>query len=172
MQYVFHAPCVVCAQRGVQSSVVALVTSCSYLGAALASALSPPLIAAFGWPSVFYAFGLLGFLWLPPWMMFAPAGSHGRRDSGDGGAGPGSGGGGEGADDGRRGRLPWHLLRRREVWAICAAQFGTNWGFFCLLNWLPTYFRCTCELMRSEHSPDCRRLIEQSLAINRARICD
>ena len=188
-------------QRAVQSSVVALVTACAYLGAALASALSPPLIAAYGWPAVFYGFGAVGFLWLPPWIMLAPnGGKGGGNGAGDGGASGGSGNdsrssdaGGSGVEpEGARGRasalapigpcassdhemspnrlepvdcahasgvvgrtqnfcsgalslaagLPWHLLRRREVWAICAAQYGGNWGFYCLLNWLPTYLRC------------------------------
>lgn len=34
----------------------------------------------------------------------------------------------------------WALLRRREVWAICAAQYTQSWGMYGLLNWLPTFF--------------------------------
>ena len=26
------------------------------------------------------------------------------------------------------------------MWAICAAQYGGSWGFYGLLNWLPTFF--------------------------------
>ncbi|RIA92786.1 major facilitator superfamily domain-containing protein [Glomus cerebriforme] len=37
--------------------------------------------------------------------------------------------------------IPWRLiLSRREVWAILVAYFCHSWGFFILLNWLPTYY--------------------------------
>lgn len=32
------------------------------------------------------------------------------------------------------------LTQRKEVWAICAAQYCNSWGAYALLNWLPTYF--------------------------------
>jgi MFS transporter, ACS family, solute carrier family 17 (sodium-dependent inorganic phosphate cotransporter), other len=32
------------------------------------------------------------------------------------------------------------LTQRKEVWAICAAQYCQSWGAYALLNWLPTYF--------------------------------
>lgn len=34
----------------------------------------------------------------------------------------------------------WALMRRKEVWAICAAQYCQSWGMYGLLNWLPTFF--------------------------------
>ena len=34
----------------------------------------------------------------------------------------------------------WGLARRKEVWAICAAQYCQSWGMYALLNWLPTFF--------------------------------
>lgn len=34
----------------------------------------------------------------------------------------------------------WALAKRREVWAICAAQYCQSWGMYALLNWLPTFF--------------------------------
>lgn len=33
------------------------------------------------------------------------------------------------------------LLRTPEVWAICAAQYTGSWGFYGLLNWLPSFFQ-------------------------------
>eukprot|EP00741_Cyanophora_paradoxa_P005499 tig00000889_g5331.t1 len=50
------------------SRAVAVVTSASYLGTIAANAASPPLLAAHGWPSVFYLFGAVGLAWLPPWL--------------------------------------------------------------------------------------------------------
>lgn len=32
------------------------------------------------------------------------------------------------------------LATRREVWAICIAQFCGSWGLYGLISWLPTYF--------------------------------
>ena len=32
------------------------------------------------------------------------------------------------------------LLRRREVWAICATQYCQSYGMYGLLTWLPTFF--------------------------------
>lgn len=38
------------------------------------------------------------------------------------------------------GRGFWALLKRREVWAICIAQYTWSWGMYSLLSWLPTFF--------------------------------
>ncbi|KAF8063765.1 PHT4 [Scenedesmus sp. PABB004] len=32
------------------------------------------------------------------------------------------------------------LMRRREVWAICACQYAQSYGMYGLLTWLPTFF--------------------------------
>ena len=37
-------------------------------------------------------------------------------------------------------RAFWGLAKRKEVWAICAAQYCQSWGMYALLNWLPTFF--------------------------------
>jgi MFS transporter, ACS family, solute carrier family 17 (sodium-dependent inorganic phosphate cotransporter), other len=37
-------------------------------------------------------------------------------------------------------RAFWGLVRRKEVWAICIAQYCQSWGMYALLNWLPTFF--------------------------------
>ncbi|RIB26243.1 major facilitator superfamily domain-containing protein [Gigaspora rosea] len=37
--------------------------------------------------------------------------------------------------------IPWKLIfSRREIWAILAAQFFNSFGFYIMLNWLPTYY--------------------------------
>ncbi|KAK2076741.1 hypothetical protein QBZ16_005501 [Prototheca wickerhamii] len=38
-------------------------------------------------------------------------------------------------------RGPAALMARREVWAICVAQFAGSWGAYALLSWMPTFFR-------------------------------
>ncbi|CAG8475757.1 16582_t:CDS:2 [Acaulospora colombiana] len=38
-------------------------------------------------------------------------------------------------------RIPWRrILSRREVWAILIPQFCNSWGYYIMLNWLPTYY--------------------------------
>lgn len=58
----------------------------------------------------------------------------GMARAGDGGAAPASGA--FGLDAGF-----WALTKRKEVWAICAAQYCQSWGMYALLNWLPTFFQ-------------------------------
>jgi ACS family sodium-dependent inorganic phosphate cotransporter len=38
-----------------------------FIGSIMGLALSPAMIAAMGWPSVFYIFGSLGVLWYTAW---------------------------------------------------------------------------------------------------------
>ena len=39
-------------------------------------------------------------------------------------------------------QIPWHkILTAAPVWALIANHFCSNWGFYVLLAWLPSYFR-------------------------------
>jgi ACS family sodium-dependent inorganic phosphate cotransporter len=42
------------------------------------------------------------------------------------------------------------LIKRKEVWAICAAQYCSSWGMYGLLNWLPTFFSNFYKVQLSE----------------------
>lgn len=46
----------------------------------------------------------------------------------------------------------WALTKRREVWAICVAQYCQSWGMYTLLNWLPSFFT---ERVRPAHARAC-----------------
>jgi len=114
-----------------QSTAVALVTGASYLGAALAFLLVPPLIQARGWSASFECFGALALLWLPCWLplrVAAPALPAPRSRLGLRAA----------AAAAARELAP--LLRRREVLAICGAQYCGSWGLYGLISWLPTFY--------------------------------
>jgi MFS family permease len=50
-----------------RSRSLSLVYSGMFIGSILGLALSPAMIAALGWPSVFYVFGSLGVLWYTAW---------------------------------------------------------------------------------------------------------
>lgn len=111
------------------STAVSIVTTASYGGALFAFAISPWIISKWGWPTVFYSFGLLAVIWLPPWI-FTPI--HKRNvDS---------------AVEKDFKSILWspglgRLLLKMPVLAICIAQYTQCWGMFVLINWLPTFFQ-------------------------------
>ena len=134
-----------------RSTAVAAVTAASYAGAALAFAATPGLVSAFGWPSAFYGFGALALVWIPFWLGIRIPESRPdevaleERDED------------EDEDEEETRRLTsegesletkkasavviWReLVSRKEVRAICVAQFTQSWGMYGLLSWLPTYF--------------------------------
>ena len=135
-----------------RSTAVAAVTASSYAGAAFAFAVTPPIVSELGWESAFYSFGALALVWLPFWSAFDPnkssdnvatleddevdeetlrlaAPEHEESSS----AVPTS--------DFASSVAVWRdLVSKREVRAICVAQFAQSWGMYGLLSWLPTYF--------------------------------
>jgi len=109
------------------------------VGSAVGLLVCGPLIRAFGWPSVFYLFAVLGFLWCALW----PRVKGEKREAKAGGAAPAWGP----TDAGASLPVPWRdFLRCRPVWAIIAAHFCYNWGYYTLLAWLPSYFELSLGL--------------------------
>jgi len=121
--------------------VLALNFSAMSLGTTVALALSPIIIAAFGWPALFYISGGIGALWVVAWWMTTasrPEDSHrisaaelemivARR-----------------AAQPHAESVPWNaIVREKAVWAIVAAHFCSNFGFNILLLWMPTYLNHT-----------------------------
>jgi ACS family sodium-dependent inorganic phosphate cotransporter len=147
-----------------------LVTAASYAGTALAFGLSPLLISRYGWQTVFYTFGGLAIVWLPLWLPQSVLGADGGPSSSgsssssssrlkkDGKASPVDDGGSSSSDTEGQPLLPGAaaaggssglapaatgfaaLMRRREVWAICATQYAQSYGMYGLLTWLPSFF--------------------------------
>lgn len=137
-----------------RSTAVAAVTAASYAGAAFAFGVTPPIVSDLGWESAFYSFGALALVWLPFWLAFDPKNSSGNATAIKA----------EDDDDEETLRLAspedeesssavpttsdfassvavWRaLVSKREVRAICVAQFAQSWGMYGLLSWLPTYF--------------------------------
>eukprot|EP00200_Dunaliella_tertiolecta_P010630 CAMPEP_0202374722 /NCGR_PEP_ID=MMETSP1127-20130417/5492_1 /ASSEMBLY_ACC=CAM_ASM_000462 /TAXON_ID=3047 /ORGANISM="Dunaliella tertiolecta, Strain CCMP1320" /LENGTH=767 /DNA_ID=CAMNT_0048971947 /DNA_START=858 /DNA_END=3162 /DNA_ORIENTATION=+ len=152
-----------------QSTAVGVVTAASYAGTALAFGVSPYIISEFGWPWVFYSFAACALLWLPLWVPTAVSNAPlprppTRKDStavlpdtidaegvslgGSSGTqyysaassnDPSSSGGSELGSASTGGLRA--LFSRRELWAICVAQYCQSWGMYGLLNWLPTFFK-------------------------------
>ncbi|MBI3302648.1 MAG: ACS family MFS transporter [Deltaproteobacteria bacterium] len=118
---------------------VALNTSGIPLGTVGALLLTPAIVLTWGWQAVFYCFGVLGFLWFGLWYFLAadspdmhptihPTEVQIIRENSP--LAP------------KNEKIPWSLLLSKvPVWAIIINHFCSNWGFYVILTWLPTYFK-------------------------------
>jgi sugar phosphate permease len=113
----------------------------SRLGAALTPLIAAPLIAAFGWRSVFYIFGSIGALWAVIWLWYyrdRPE-QHASVNAAeiavireDEKSKPSSG----------QAQVPWgQILQSGNLWLICAMYFCYNYSLWIYMYWFPTYLR-------------------------------
>eukprot|EP00850_Spirogloea_muscicola_P022329 SM000288S10781 [mRNA] locus=s288:61315:65553:- [translate_table: standard] len=121
-----------------RSRSLALVYSGMYLGSVSGLALSPRIILAAGWPSVFFSFGALGVVWFAAWQRLAASSpSECQRVSAAErelilAAAP---------KQERVGKIPWRrIFGKAPVWAIIVCHFCHNWGTFILLTYMPSYY--------------------------------
>jgi ACS family hexuronate transporter-like MFS transporter len=113
-------------------------------GASLGAIVSAPLVAllftAFGWRATFLVIGVLGFLWLLPWLFVYRADpdahpwlTQAERDHilGDADARTAK----------KQGYAPgWaEMLRHRESWAIVLSRFFLDPVWWLFVSWLPIY---------------------------------
>eukprot|EP00455_Lapot_gusevi_P056050 TRINITY_DN921_c0_g2_i1.p1 TRINITY_DN921_c0_g2~~TRINITY_DN921_c0_g2_i1.p1 ORF type:complete len:493 (-),score=109.87 TRINITY_DN921_c0_g2_i1:505-1983(-) len=124
------------------SSAVAIFTSGSYFGTVFTVLAAPPFISHYGWPSVFYIFGFIGFfyaaLWW--WIVYDTPTTHPTIHPDE-----------VSYIESYRsvptstlssGYIPWKaLLTSKQVWAFFINMFASGWGFFVLLSWMPDYFQ-------------------------------
>jgi ACS family D-galactonate transporter-like MFS transporter len=90
------------------------------VGLAVGTAVDVWLLVRFGWRSLFFRTGLVGLLWLIPWIMFYPS-SRGTAPE-------------------VRSRIDWGtLLRSRALLGICLGFFCWDYFWYFLISWLPTY---------------------------------
>lgn len=127
--------------RTERSRVVALTLGGVPLGTVAGLALSGLLVAQYGWPSVFYVFGLAGIGIALLWFMTIrdrPS-QHPRLTAAESQA---IAQGTEPAADGVPAPLPvGRLLRSSAFWALVINHFCSNWILYVLLSWMPSYFR-------------------------------
>jgi MFS family permease len=101
------------------SRATALCWSAGYAGPVLAVPAATYLLHLWGWPSIFYVFGLAGFVWLPLWLRVEP-GPEMPASSAE--------------------PVPWGtILRSPSIWALFALHFSSNWFLYFMISWLPTY---------------------------------
>ena len=109
------------------------------LGTLFALTTTGWIVSRYGWPSVFYTFGLAGLVWAVFWYYKATSypGEHpGITAEELELLGNSSGSKQEAAS------IPWKkLLSHRAVLAVFVNHFCTNWGIYMMLAWLPSYFR-------------------------------
>jgi len=121
-----------------RSRAITFCLSGSYLGTLTSMYFSSFLVASSGWRYVFYLCSLFGFSWCIFWQYFASdspsvhSGIHinermmlesliGYRHDYK--------------------KIPWaKLLSNLGVWAIVSGQVTSNWAFYILLTWTPTFF--------------------------------
>ncbi|CAH0390420.1 unnamed protein product [Bemisia tabaci] len=114
-------------------------------GATLGLCLAMPMAgylagSSFGWPSVFYSAGLLGFLWNLFWHFYGadspashPKISKKERDFIINSLG-------DDVDDSKNLETPWKaIFTSLPVWALICAHLGNGWAFGILTTQLPSF---------------------------------
>lgn len=97
------------------------------------------IIERYGWPSVFYLFGSMGFVWVAVWFWKIPAMPSEDEDEWDAG------------HDAERPPVPWRLLLTHPaIIAIYVASICVGSISFTLASWLPSYFVDTFGLSLTE----------------------
>jgi MFS family permease len=108
------------------------------LGGAFAPVLAVGAIGLWGWRWTFFAFGLVGLVWVAVWSRWYrddPA-DHPAVDERElalirVGAAPAPS---------RSEKIPWStLLLQRDLLILCATYFASGFGFQFFVTWLPTY---------------------------------
>jgi ACS family sodium-dependent inorganic phosphate cotransporter len=128
-----------------RARVLSLNFSGMHVGTVTAFLLSPPLIVLLGWPALFYITGAIGFVWLAAWIARVPgAPPDTGRDTSEMVAD-------RHAPAARAGGIPWgRIAREPAIWAIVIAHFCSNFGYYILLLWLPSYLNYTFKVPLAE----------------------
>lgn len=135
--------------RQIRTRSLSFIYSGHQLGTIASYLSSPSIMAAYGWPTVFWSFGSLGFLWLSAWIPLSYAASNRSvaRDRTAGKPAPTLSFPTTDNDETSEGvaasdaPIPWRKIASSPaVWAIVAAQVTVGIGSGLSFSWLPTYF--------------------------------
>uniref|UniRef100_A0A1B6DA23 Sialin n=1 Tax=Clastoptera arizonana TaxID=38151 RepID=A0A1B6DA23_9HEMI len=122
-----------------RSRLVTITLSGSYFGTVIALPLSGILTDTLGWSSIFYVFGTVALIWCGIWFYIVaetPSSdksiSVAEKEYIEDTIGP--------TIISSKVNVPWKsIMTSLPVWAIVAAHFSENWGFYTLLTELPTF---------------------------------
>lgn len=115
---------------GVRTRSLSFIYSGHQMGTIFSYLSSPSLMALYGWKTVFWVFGSLGFIWLSAWLPLSHASKQKQRITQNGYSMSQS-----------NDSIPWKkILSSQSVWAIVAAQVTVGIGSGLSFSWLPTYF--------------------------------
>ena len=106
---------------GTANGIVAL----GYLtGPVVGTIVGGLLMAHFGWRAAFFVFGALSLLWLLPWMRVAGTVRTAVEPSPD-----------------EESPTLWMILKQPSLWGTALGLFSSNYTFYFMLNWLPSYLQ-------------------------------
>jgi MFS transporter, ACS family, D-galactonate transporter len=91
------------------------------LGPAIGMLVGGRVVGRFGWRPFFLTLGLVGLLWLVPWLAWMPRRVRQPRVVARAGVGY------------------LQILRQRSVWGTCLGQASVNYYLYFLVTWLPFY---------------------------------
>jgi MFS family permease len=113
------------APEGQRGRANGFLASGQLLGPAAGTLVGGLLMAWLGWRVVFILFGCASLLWLWPWLA-TPRAAVPQRSAWVAGETQGA-------------PSTLMILRRRELWAMCLAQFCGTYTLYLVLSWLPVY---------------------------------
>ena len=122
-----------------RSRAVSLLIGGIPLGTLFALMTTGWIVQQFGWPAVFYIFGVAGIAWCVLWYLLAhrdpatdPRCPPAEREMLAGHAPP--------PQDSPS--VPWRtFFTTPAIWALLVNHFCSNWVLYMLLAWLPSYFK-------------------------------
>ena len=107
---------------------IGYMTAATTIGTILALFVSGKIIEMFGWPSIFYLFGSMGFVWAVFWLAVVPAKARYSEDR-------------QSAANMEKSAIPWRLLlTHKAALAVYAIAMSGAIVSFTLVNWMPSYF--------------------------------
>jgi MFS transporter, ACS family, D-galactonate transporter len=105
---------------------IGIFTSGNKFGNAIGAPIAAWLIVHYGWQSMFVVTGLIGLVWLIPWLLFVPSGTEERTTAGQ--------------SESAMASVTWRaIFASPVVWGSLVINFCYGYfGFFCA-TWMPSY---------------------------------
>lgn len=126
-----------------KTRLAAFAFSGSYIGTVLSLLISGGLFSAgYKWPSIFYLFGSFGILWFVCWCFMIAENPAKHSTITDTELDYIQSSIGYTEEQTENLLPPWlDILRSPALWAIVAAHFAENWGFYTWLTELPSFMK-------------------------------